>query len=267
MPGKWLLNHHRAPTRGPRLLVLFHYAGGAASAFRDWPAHVGERAETLTVQLPGREGRLGEALVEELAAVTEPLVTAIAQAAHGRPVILYGHSMGAALAHHVAREAVARRAFALAALAVSARRAPHVPPYEQDLRTLDDAGVLSALRVFGEIPAELLAESHLADALVQRTRADFCIAQGCHWPVPPRTSLRLAVPLLALGGVDDPTVAIGHLRSWQAFTRGPFQVRMLPGHHFFIRDPRNVKHTVDAMFAHAAASAGDSVPGVSNPSL
>ncbi|ATB32441.1 Gramicidin S biosynthesis protein GrsT [Melittangium boletus DSM 14713] len=252
---------------GPRLLVLFHYAGGAASAFRDWPTHVGARAETMAVQLPGRESRRGETPLEDLAAVTSPLVTAIAEAARGRPVLLFGHSMGAALAHHIAREGVERRAFTLAALAVSARRAPHVPPYERDLRTLDDAGVLNELRVFGELPADVLAEPHLADALVQRTRADFCIAQGCRWPVPPVVRQRLAVPVLALGGVDDPTVMAAHLKSWQAFTRGPFRLQMLPGHHFFIRDPLNVKRAVDALFAHAASLTGEALASVSNPTL
>lgn len=254
MDGKWLLRHYRAPVGGPRLLVLFHYAGGAASVFRDWPACVGARAETMAVQLPGREGRRDESPIEDLAAVTSPIVTAIAGAARGRPVLLFGHSMGAALAHHIARVAVETRAFTLAALAVSARRAPHIPPYERDLRALDDVDVLDELRVFGGLPEEILAEPDLTGALVRRTRADFCIAQSCRWPAPPLARKRLAVPVLALGGILDSTVTASHLKSWEAFTRGPFRLQMLPGNHFFIRDPSNVKRTVDTLFVHTELS-------------
>jgi surfactin synthase thioesterase subunit len=221
MKSRWLRHLYRAPVGGPGLLVLFHYAGGAASAFRHWPAFVGARAETVAVQLPGREGRL------------------------------FGHSMGASLAYHIARTAIESRAFALAVLGVSARRAPHIPPYERDLRTIDDTRVLDGLRAFGELPAEFLAEPELTSSLIQRTRADYSIAAACHQSAPPLLHERMVVPVLAIGGAEDATVTAPHLLSWQAHTRGPFRLHMLGGQHFFIRDRQNVERLVNALFASA----------------
>ncbi len=71
--------------------------------YRQWAAGLAQDIETVAIQLPGREGRMGEAFLDR----TEDIVASVAHAIRpfldGRPLALFGHSMGGLVALELAR--------------------------------------------------------------------------------------------------------------------------------------------------------------------
>ncbi len=55
------------------------------------------------------------------------------------------------------------------------------------------------------------------------------LADGAHGPLP--------VPVLAVGGQDDPVVGAPSLDGWARWTTGRLVRRTVPGDHFFVRGP------------------------------
>ena len=90
------------PREGAALgLLCFHHAGGGAYGYRPWARRLRAEVELVAVQLPGRENRLGEALLHDADAVLDGLIRAL-EGALPRPYAMFGHSLGAMLAHRLA---------------------------------------------------------------------------------------------------------------------------------------------------------------------
>ncbi|GGC24963.1 thioesterase II family protein [Pseudoduganella buxea] len=251
MLSKWFVRYGAAQPQAPRLLVACHFAGGAASAFRQWPALLAGEAECISVQLPGRETRIDEPFCLCLDTVAKSACDAIATVARGRPVSLFGHSMGALIALAIAQQVQRAGSFGLDGLAVSARRAPHLPVFEPDLLHCSDATLLECLRAFDGLPPEVLDEPELKGKLLDRVRADFVLADAGRRLAPPERGLHC--PLLALGGVDDQTVGLAHLLPWQRYTASAFKLALMPGGHFYLRAPSNMRRLRTALLDFPSA--------------
>jgi Predicted thioesterase involved in non-ribosomal peptide biosynthesis len=57
--NKWFLFPRPNPASEVRLFC-FHYAGGSAQVFHDWPQHLPRSVEVAALQLPGRGHRFDE---------------------------------------------------------------------------------------------------------------------------------------------------------------------------------------------------------------
>ena len=206
-------------------LFWFPHAGGGAGQVEALP-----RFTICPVRLPGRELRLAEApfermtpLVEALAAAVEPYLA--------QPFAFLGHSMGAAVAFELSRLLRRRNLPLPRVLIVSAARAPqfrrnHVPPAPPS-----DAQLLDELRRLDGIPAEVLDDPALMRVLLPAVRADTAVYRSYVYAEEPP----LACPLRAYGGAEDPQVRREHLEAWAAQTTAPFQMRLFPGGHFYLR--------------------------------
>src|SRR5262245_9118331 len=78
-------------------LFCFHYAGGAASVFRQWPKGLPASVEPVAIQLPGRENRFGQPVFDRM----EPLVDTLVELIEPHldlPFAFFGCSMGARVA-------------------------------------------------------------------------------------------------------------------------------------------------------------------------
>src|SRR5688572_31776322 len=116
---------HPAIGRARVRMVCFAYAGGGASAFRRWAALMPDGVEVVAAQPPGREARFVETPLRALAPMVGGLRDAIAPLLD-RPLVFFGHSLGALVAFELTRalrEAGLRQP---AHLFVSVRRAPGI---------------------------------------------------------------------------------------------------------------------------------------------
>jgi medium-chain acyl-[acyl-carrier-protein] hydrolase len=231
-------------------LVCFPYAGGGPGAYRSWPDLTLPTVEVWAAQPPGREARLGEPPQRRIGPVIEGLAAAFAPLLD-RPFAFFGHSMGALLAFELTRRLRAEHARQPLCLFVSGAGAPHLPLRREAIHDKDDAGFAEGLRRMNGVPAGVMDNPELWGLFAPTLRADMTLCET--YALTPGEPLDC--PLSALGGLEDPDVLREDLDAWRQHTRGPFQVRMLPGDHFFIdtKRPQVVEAVSREIFKHAPA--------------
>jgi surfactin synthase thioesterase subunit len=220
------------PSPAPRRLVCFPHAGGAATAFAPLARAVSERADVdvLAVQYPGRQERLAEPCLDSVAALTAAIVPEVAGWLD-RPFALFGHSMGAIVAFEVARALEQRDGPRPAVLFVSARRAPSTHRDERVHLGGDGALLRDVTRLAGT-PAELMADEDVRQMLLPALRGDYKAIETYRWaPGPP-----LRCPIRALVGDADPLTTEAEAAAWARHTTAGFDLRVLPGAHFYLAD-------------------------------
>jgi len=228
----WIVFRKPRPNARVRLLC-FPFAGGGALAYRAWTTEMPEAIDVLPVQLPGRERRLREkphirmeALVDDLASVLVPYVD--------RPFAIFGHSMGSIVGYEVACRLFRDLGVKPLLLAVSARRAPHLPSDRDEDYKLPDDQLCDRLREMKGTPAEVLANPELMQLMLPLIRADFELNDTYDRPDHPP----LDCPVSAFGGLKDAEVSREDLEAWSRVSTGAFKQRMFPGDHFYLHSDR-----------------------------
>ncbi len=210
-----------------RLLCLPH-AGGTASLYRLWARGLPAGIEVWAAQLPGRETRLSEPPHRRMAPLIDSLVEAVAPAMD-RPVVIFGHSLGALIAFELARALRRAGLPSPALLAVSGREEPTVPSRVPGIHEAPEATLISHLKGLQGTPAELLEDRELLELLLPVLRADFELLNTYAFtPAEP-----LGCSLVALGGARDPVVAPDALEGWAAHTTRFVGPRVFEGGHFY----------------------------------
>ncbi|WP_276599100.1 type I polyketide synthase [Nannocystis sp. SCPEA4] len=235
VPDRWLRPLGPALAR-PRLrLVCFPHSGAGPTAFQPWRGRLPADITAHAVQLPGRWERAGEPAFVRMEPLLDALLPALAPVLEP-PFVLFGASMGALVAH--ALTCALRRAGRPLPeqLVVAAYPAPHLPnPLERHRALLrealrDDSPDRSALARLGLIP-DVLHDPAVLRLLIPALRADFELVLDHE----PRPEPPLPLPILALGGADDPEVGRDQLAAWIGHTAADFGLRVLPGGHLFFR--------------------------------
>lgn len=225
------------PTRRtqPRLrLFCFHGAGGGAHQFRTWHQHLPHDIDIYPVQLPGRTSRAAEAPYRSIDALIPDLRAALSEHLDV-PFVLLGHSMGALVAFHLARELRRRGETQPKSLVVLSRSAPRPHEAKRMLHTLLDDALLEALDSWhGSIPKELRREPALLALLLPLLRADLELNETYEL----RSEPPLAIPIIAFGGISDLSVPHESVAHWAAHTSAGFSLRMVPGGHYFFETSR-----------------------------
>lgn len=223
--SKWIIRS--APQPNPALILYcLPHAGGAASAFRAWRYLLPEWIEVAAVRLPGRENRASEHPEFSTAAVAE----AIAADSGGRPIALFGHSMGGRLAFEVGRFLSSIEP--LRHLSVSGTGHPAVMPNPPIISGLSDPELLDWLTIQGGAPPWALADEQYLAVLLRTLRSDCAwLERAGHRPAEP-----LTCGLSAFAGVDDDAVPLTALAAWSRETAGVFTARRYAGGHFYLKD-------------------------------
>ena len=228
----WLVSFCEADEAAVNL-VCFPHAGGGAVVFHPWSRELQPVAAVRAVVLPGRESRFREPAATSMDAVVWPIAEALATLPNTRPIVMFGHSLGALIAYEVARRMVASFRRGPAALIVSGRPAPHLPSRAPRLAHLQPRDVVfQVAELHGGIPTALLEEPDLVALMGTVLKGDLTILENYQYvPGPP-----LDCPLLAVGGSSDRLVSRVEVEGWHEHTKGDFSCAQLDGGHFYLHD-------------------------------
>ncbi|MFI7129719.1 thioesterase II family protein [Nonomuraea sp. NPDC050153] len=209
-------------------VVCLPHAGGTAGFYLSWAANAPAGLEVLAVQYPGREDRITEPCTADLGELSDAIAAALAPL-DDRPLVLFGHSLGAIVAYEVARTLEAAYGVRPAHLVVSGRRAPSDPP-GGDVHRWPDAEMVDELVRLGGTDSTLLRQPEARSVYLPAIRADFRLAETYRRRPGPEPSC----PLTAVIGTGDTEVNAEQARQWAAHTTAAFSLRLLPGGHFYL---------------------------------
>jgi pyochelin biosynthesis protein PchC len=222
----WTRRFRAAPQARARL-ICFPHAGGSATSCFPFAQALTPGTDVLAVQYPGRQERRSEPPLDSIELLADALTRELLPCAD-RPLVFFGHSMGAIIAYETALRFEAA-GVPVAHLVASGRRAPsRYRPETVHLR--GDEGILTELRVLRGTDSALLDDPEMQALILPALRTDYrAIETYRHAP-----DLRLErTPVTALTGDADPRTTIDEARSWSAHTAAAFDLRVLPGDHFF----------------------------------
>lgn len=227
---KWLVRSRAGSAPRLRLFCLPH-AGGSASMFASWGQKLPPEVDVCAIQLPGRENRILEdpiSSMEQLASTLGEILSNIDAA----DFAIFGHSTGAIIGFEVARWLRRNRRAGPAKLLVAGSNAPHIPDKSAPIHQLPEKEFLAAIRNLEGTPPEVLANPQLVELISPMLRADMALLETYVY----RTEEPLACDIHAFGATDDKVVGLADLESWNVHTSGRFEMTMIEGNHFFVRN-------------------------------
>lgn len=236
-----LLQGGDTPSSAVRLTCI-HHAGGAASAYAAWSKAMPDTVALYRVQLPGREGRFSEPFEECLVNAADAVAQALHRLDGNKPLVLFGHSMGAVIAFHAARRLATLGDFRLRTLVVSgcvaASRLEAQVARRGALHTLDDRALALAVAAYGGLPSFVTESPELMEALMPIFRADFRLVDTYAY----RAAPPLDVPVHAFYGDRDEHADPDDVLAWGAETTAGFRSTRFEGGHFFLRERADAVH-------------------------
>lgn len=230
MASLWFLRP--SPRPGAELtLYCIPHAGGAASAYRAWPACLPDWVEPVALCLPGRESRVREDPRIDAATVAQAIAADCGQ----RPYAIFGHSMGGLLAFDVARTLRSRADRSPAArgpvhLSISGIAYPPTQSPPQRVSQLPDDRLADWVRELGGVPDWVFEDAYFLGLLLRTLRSDCAWLEAyVHTPADP-----LPCPMSVFSGAQDESAPEDGMRAWAQETAGRFAVHRYPGTHFYL---------------------------------
>lgn len=222
----WVRRFHPSPDAHTRL-ICFPHAGGSATFYFPVSRAMSPVLDVLAIQYPGRQDRRAEPCVDDLRKLADLVVDEL----HpwiDRPVVLFGHSLGATLAFEVALT-LRREGITPLGLFASGRRAPSRHRDER-VHLADDDQLVADLKRLSGTESQMLDDDEVLRMILPAMRSDYRAAETYRYQPGPK----LDCPVVALVGDDDPQVTIDEARAWGEHTTAGFDLRVFTGGHFYL---------------------------------
>ncbi|MCC3777292.1 thioesterase domain-containing protein [Streptomyces sp. UNOB3_S3] len=268
----WELAPERGWSGGPEAAVLLlPGVGGGAADFAHWIRHLTPGFRILSARYPGR--RTGGAapdpgpgpatgLVEptvpveptdlaEPAGLVEPAgLAGLAARLADRltqhvtePLLIFGHSMGAALGYETAWQLARRRQPALALHACAAFSPPEYAGFDLDSRSMDDGALIGLITALA-IPLPRGEPARRRQEALRAVRADLALIDAYDYGPRPRP---LEYPITVWSARDDTVIPAASARLWQPMTRHPLAHHTLPVAHHCLSSLRAIEPIARAL--------------------
>jgi pyochelin biosynthetic protein PchC len=222
------------------LVVVFPHAGGSPRFFAPWSSSLPESFDLAGVTYPGRDALLDAPPAPGIPALAVDCASELAPLARSRPVLLFGHSMGAYAAFETAR-LLESAGCPVAGLVAGGADAPSRGTAERwhlasDTELADHIGELDPKS------RAVLAEPALARMFLPTIRADYRLVETYRadsWAT-------VSCPTVVVSGDRDPEVTPDGIAQWTAHTPGGCRFRFARGGHFYLAtDPSEIYRCLD----------------------
>jgi len=212
-------------------LVCFPHAGGGASFFRPWVDDLPAGIELFSAQYPGREDRLTEPFASDIRELSAGFAQVLTSASD-LPLVLFGHSLGAAIAYEVAGMLQAEGQ-SPSLLVVSGRQEPFDP--SRLVHLMDDDSLWADVAKAGGTAQQVLESPEIKAMMLPVLRADYRLSETYR----PSGNPLLKCPVLAVSGDKDADVDLAVLPKWGELTEADFDIRVFEGDHFYLKAKRS----------------------------
>lgn len=213
----------------PKLrLVCCPHAGASASAYRALSATLPDSVETLSVQYPGRSGNRSETAITVIEELAEHISSELLPWSD-RPLAVFGHSMGSAVAFEVTRRLTfagvrPQRLFVSGRPAPSAGLGPNIPRNDEE--------IVAELKAMGAVPEKLFDRPNFVQSILTVIKSDY----QANSSYSAAHDAMVDCPITFLRADDDPYLTPEAASGWQGHTSAEFRTVRFPGGHFFFED-------------------------------
>ena len=183
--------------------------------------------EFIPLTTPGKDQRLSEPLLTDMYELAAQYAKQITEQAKGK-YILYGHSMGALMAHLVVQNLTENSGPLPHHVVVSSYPAP-MHHHDRGRTEMTDVEFINHMKKLNGLPPRLLAEPSLMRVFLPILRADILAIDNYRY----ESAEKYDMPMTVLFGSQE-TVLSGLMLDWQKETTVPISVKRLEGGHFFI---------------------------------
>ncbi|MEV8476265.1 alpha/beta fold hydrolase [Streptomyces sp. NPDC051173] len=225
--GVWLRRYQIAPSPRARL-VCFPHAGGSASYYVPVSRRLSPELDVLAVQYPSRQDRRHEPCVEDIGALADRIIPELLPLAD-RPLALFGHSMGAAVAFETVRR-LEERGVAPAVLFESSRPSPS-SVRDEFLHRSGDRALITEMQRLDATDAGILEDPELLEMILPILRGDYKAVETYRCRPP---DAAVDCPVVVLFGDEDPQATHEECLRWKNHTRGRFDMHVFEGGHFYL---------------------------------
>ncbi|TQV77388.1 thioesterase [Aliikangiella marina] len=225
----WMVIHKPNPSATMRL-ICFHYGGGSASAYRDWPRLLPANVELCAVQLPGREKRFNEKYITEFPELTEKLCDEL-KAFLTKPYVVFGHSLGAMVSFEWLRVLQQSNLMLPLLYIPSGMPAPQLYYPNKPIGELpEDEFVNELLLTYGDNLGNVLRDKDLRSVFMPQLRGDFKLLESYQF----KEASVLDCQIHALAGDEEENIGDADLAAWGVHTQNSFSSKRFNGGHFFV---------------------------------
>lgn len=219
-------------------LFALPFAGSGASLYRSWTKMIPAEIDFIPIQLPGREIRIRDPLIDNLDELTSQLVPAIAPLLD-KPYAIFGYSMGALVAFETARVLEKNGHPKPKTVFAASRQAPSLPPQAPPFFDLPDDEFWAQVKKLNGSPDEVFEKPELLELIGPVLRNDLRLCDSYSHD----DDTLLSCPIRAYGSEHDLLTPLDALQAWEHHTENSFTTKVFPGDHFFIH------HQTEALVA------------------
>ncbi|MDC9613065.1 alpha/beta fold hydrolase [Xenorhabdus khoisanae] len=222
----------KRPEAGMQLIFL-HHAGGSCFSYVELARKLPESIEVYCLELAGRGTRASVSFQTDAESVLSDILASVKNLRLGedKPLLLFGHSMGAELAYQLAyrleNEAPERKL----GLVISARGCADPAdlknkPHEE----YSDNYVLNILEQCGGTPSDVLVNPELRSYVIETMRNDLILLDSLSkFP-----KVKLNAQIYVIGGRQDKRVPVSRLAEWERVLPAPIKQQVFTGGHFYL---------------------------------
>ncbi|MFH8561802.1 thioesterase II family protein [Streptomyces sp. NPDC017988] len=247
--ARWFTTAGADPNADHQVFLLPH-AGGTAPAYQAWAATLPSTMEVRTLQLPGRQERLGEEPFSDVEPLLDALLEAFEAELDGRPYVLFGHSFGGLLAYRLSVAAAWNGLPSPALLAVSAW-APGLAPAAElaQVSGMSDDELLARVAQLGLMSEGTSLDPATLASIMPALRGDFLTAGSLREDGEPAPC-----PVAAYCGAADPIAPPSGMATWEDHCADFLGTAQFPGGHFYLFEhAAAVQHSLNRHLRRLAA--------------
>lgn len=206
------------------------FAGGNKYSYREFKNRAPSFLNFISLEYPGRGGRIKEPLLSTTSALTDDLYKEIEKMVDDNDYVIYGHSLGGLMTYLLTRKLIENGHRQPLHLFITGTTGPSsLSRIEKKRHLLPKAEFIQELKDLKGMPDEILQSDELLEYCEPILRSDFMASEKYVY----EESTSLDIPMTVITGNEE-DMENSDIALWQKETTRPVDFKKFPGNHFFI---------------------------------